>query len=139
MLVRDLSEFTEPFQWEEVIEDFAIVRWGVIPKGFSVMGHAHNEHHLMIFFQGGARLTAWKELVDGGFEKIRQEEIWAANASKQAPTVPLVRMIKKEIHHEFVALETLLYGCFFAFRDPLSGKVVETWNGNMKAAYAKGA
>lgn len=98
-------------------------------KGDMVSGHTHNFDHVTLVLTGGVRIKYSKE--EYGRMVIQGErEFWAPKQMQGDGGQEAQILIKKDVHHEFTALEDRTHcWCVFSHRDPDTGEVVEQWNG----------
>jgi dTDP-4-dehydrorhamnose 3,5-epimerase-like enzyme len=94
--------------------------------GTVVAGHSHNYDHVTFLWKGSVKLRAWhKDQEKNG--KINGDVV------ERTYKAPARVLIKKDMCHEFTALEDNTFAdCIFALRD-YSGEVTEEWNGNIHA------
>lgn len=101
--------------------------------GEVVHGHTHNFDHVTLVLAGGVRIKYGRK-INGEMVFEGEREFYAPKQMNGDGGQEAQVLIKKDIFHEITALEDNTHcWCVFAHRDPDTGEVVETWNGDYKA------
>jgi len=103
-------------------------------KGQVVGGHTHNFDHVTLILTGAVRIKYRKE-INGTLVLQGEREFRAPSRMDGDSATEAMVVIKRDVHHEITALEDNTHcWCVFAHRDPVTGEVVQAWNGWMAAA-----
>lgn len=103
-----------------------------LPKGRVIDGHRHNFAHVTLVIRGRVKVTKRGEIVKTTGEQIMDGEgkplLMVLGIREFGPGVPI--LIAAECHHEIEVLEddTAVW-CQFTHRDPVTGGVVQEYNG----------
>jgi len=96
----------------------------LVQMGDRIQGHTHNFDHTTFILKGGVHCKA--TLPDG---RVIERDFWALGHPNNSVNTPGYCLIRKDVLHEFTALEDDTYMlCVYAHRNP-QGEVVQQYTG----------